>query len=433
VKNKNEATNQRSFLSGTSLLLFGVLTVMLSGYFAWSESAGFNMLFKLASRLIMTLAIYLVYRRIVQRGAIASFGWQNAASPLLYIVYLFLGLLSFLWSTDVVYSALQWCMDVAGLVFAYYFIACFAMLDRYFPNHPIRLYKILAHAIAVLLTVFVIGFFVAPAKFMRMTHEGEEHRLGGFMMNPNELGMLAGVGIACYILCLYEKGHRIWTLIKMLVLLFAVVLTGSRSTIIGVLIIAFYHISQSAHRWFRYLMYASAALVVPLVVDTLIIKSAGNGGLDEVMSMTGRIPFWTALVTKALPREPLLGYGFQRINYTLNFSGAHTYTASMAHNTFLQALMNLGLIGFAIVMLQLFFTIRAFVFTPDNKTKLLVGSLLIPVLINSFTEFGIFGETNFGILLYQLLILYLSIRINPRLSASEKIFLRQKRPDLVTA
>jgi exopolysaccharide production protein ExoQ len=433
LKKINQENSQRSFLSGTSLLLFAVLTAMLSGYFAWSESTGFNMLFKLVSRLLMTMAIYLIYRRIAQRGAIASFGWENGSSPLLYVVYLGLGLLSFLWSTDVAYSALQWCMDVAGLVFAYYFIACFAMLDRYFAGHRIRLYKILAHAITVLITVFVIGFFVDPAKFMRITHEGEEFRLGGFMMNPNELGMLAGVGIACYILCLYEKGHRVWTIIRILLLLFAVVLTGSRSTIIGVLIIVFYHVTQSAHRWLRYMMYVSAAVMAPLIVNTFIIKSAANGGLDEVMSMTGRIPFWTALVTKALPREPLLGYGFQRINYTLNFSGAHTYTASMAHNTFLQALMNLGLIGFAVVLLQVFFTIRAFLLTPDKKMKLIVGSLLIPVLINSFTEFGIFGETNFGILLYQVLILYLSLRTNPRLSRPEKIFLRQKRPDLIPA
>jgi exopolysaccharide production protein ExoQ len=429
----NQATAQRSFIGRTSLLLFGVLTLMLSGYFAWIDNPGFNMFFKLACRLSMTMAIYLIYRRIAGRGAVGSFAWQNSSSPLLYLIYLGLGLLSLLWSTDVAYSALQWCMDVAGLVFAYYFVACFVLLDRYFPNHPIRIYKTIANAIMVLITVFVIGYFVAPARFMRLTHEGEEHRLGGFMMNPNELGMLAGVGIACYIVCLYEKGHRAWTMMRILILLFAVVLTGSRSTIIGVLIIAFYHITQSANRWFRYLMYVGAAILLPVVIDTLIIKSAGNGGLDEVMSMTGRIPFWTALVTKALPREPLLGYGFQRINYTLNFSGAHTYTASMAHNTFLQALMNLGLIGFMVVLLQVFFTMRAFLLTADNKMKLVVGGLLIPVLINSFTEFGIFGETNFGILLYQVLIVYLSLRVKPRLSRREKIFLRQKRPELQLA
>ena len=41
---------------------------------------------------------------------------------------------------------------------------------------------------------------------MRMSHEGEEFRLGGFIMNPNELGMLSAVGVSCYIFCLYDKG-----------------------------------------------------------------------------------------------------------------------------------------------------------------------------------------------------------------------------------
>jgi len=408
-----------------------VLTLMLAGYFAWTKSTGFNMLFKLSSRLLMTAVIYLVSRRIANRGAIASFRWQNKLSPLLYAAYLGLGLLSLLWSTDVAYSALQWVMDVTSLVFAYYFIVCLVMLDSYFPNHPIRLYKILGHAIFMLVGIFVVGFFVSPQTFMRISHEGQEYRLGGFMMNPNELGMLAGVGMACYMLCLYQKGYRAWTLIRIVILLFAVVLTGSRSTIIGVLIIAFYHISQSAKRWLKVLMYAAGVLILPLVVNTLIIKSAANGGVGEVMSMTGRLPFWTALVTEALPKEPLLGFGFQRIYYTLNFSGVHTYTASMAHNTFLQALMNLGLIGFGIVLWQLFFTIRAMVLTRDMQLKLISASILIPVIINSFTEFGIFGETNYGILLYQLLIMCLSLRINPRLSKPEKIFLRKKRPDLM--
>jgi exopolysaccharide production protein ExoQ len=432
LEKNNPTTAQASFLKGINLLLLGVFTLMLNGYFAWSNGAGFNMLFKLSSRILMTAAIYLISRRIANRGAIASFKWKNKFSPLLYIAYLGLGLLSFFWSTDVAYSVLQWMMDVTSLIFAYYFIACFVMLDRYFPNHPIRMYKILGHAIFMLISIFIIGFFIHPAVFMRMTHEGEEYRLGGFMMNPNELGMLAGVGMACYMLCLYQKGWRTWTLMKILMLLFAVVLTGSRSTIIGVLIIAFYHINQSSKRWLKILMYAAGAIALPLVINTLIIKSAANGGLGEVMSMTGRLPFWTALVTEALPREPLLGYGFQRIYYTLYFSGVHTYTASMAHNTFLQALMNLGLIGFAIVLLQFFFTMRAFVLTRDMKLKLMTASILIPVIINSFTEFGIFGETNYGILLYQVLIFYLSLRINPRLSKLENIFLRKKRPDLIT-
>src|ERR1700754_1761518 len=317
-------------------------------------------------------------------------------------------------------------MDIESFVFSYYFIGCFLLLSRYFPDNSIRLYKTLGHSIFILISIFVVGYFVNPGVFMRMSHAGEEFRLGGFIMNPNELGMLAAVGIACYIFCLYRKGQRGFIMVKIFIMLLAVVLTGSRSTTIGVLVIAFFHIKQSSNKRLKNLMYIGGAMVIPVAINTMIVKSAGNGGADEVLSMTGMLPFWTALITEGLPREPLLGFGFQRINYTLYFSGVHTYTASMAHNTFIQVLMNLGFIGFAVMLFQLFFTIRGFVRSVDKEIKLMSIGITIPVIINSFTEFGIFGETNYGILLYQMLILYVSLSINPRLTRSEKLFLKKR-------
>src|SRR5487761_2593062 len=113
------------FLKKVDLLLLVIFYGMVAGYFAWSDGETFNKIFKLCSRLLMTLAIYFVYKMIVNRGAIGSFGWQHSMSPVLYGVYLGLGLISFLWSTDPGYSALQWFMDIESLVFSYYFIGCF--------------------------------------------------------------------------------------------------------------------------------------------------------------------------------------------------------------------------------------------------------------------------------------------------------------------
>ncbi|HRH50834.1 MAG TPA: O-antigen ligase family protein [Panacibacter sp.] len=420
----------RKFYKKISFLLVIIIFVMLGGYFAWSDSAGFNKVFKLVSRLLMTISIYYVFQMIVKRGAIPSFSFANVLSPMLYAVYLGLGLLSFLWSTDVSYSALQWFMDVESLVFAYYFIGSFILLDVYFPDSKIKIYRVLGHAIFMLILIFVIGYFVNPGVFMRMSHEGEEFRLGGFIMNPNELGMLSAVGVSCYIFCLYDKGYRVWTVIKILILLYGIVLTGSRSTTIGCFIIIFFHINQSTNTKLKIAMYAGAVMILPIAVSTMIVKSEGNGGLDEVMSMTGRLPFWTALLTEGLPKEPLLGYGFMRIAYTTYFSSVHTYTASMAHNTIVQVIMNLGLIGFTVVLFQLIFTFKGFLTTPEKEKKLMSLGIIIPVMINSMTEFGIFGETNYGILFYQLLIFYISMQIHKRLTPSEKIYLRHRRPEL---
>jgi exopolysaccharide production protein ExoQ len=115
------------------------------------------------------------------------------------------------------------------------------------------------------------------------------------------------------------------------------------------------------------------------------------------------------LINEGLPREPLLGFGFMRIDYKEYFQSAHTYPGKMTHNTFMQVLMNLGLVGISIVLFQMIFTARG-IMRENAEKKLMLLCLLIPLIINSFTEFGIFGESNYGILFYQLVIMYITFR-----------------------
>ncbi|PHS06073.1 MAG: exopolysaccharide transporter, partial [Kordia sp.] len=145
-------------------------------------------------------------------------------------------------------------------------------------------------------------------------------------------------------------------------------------------------------------------------------------------SMTGRLPFWKALISEGLPKEPLLGFGFMRIAYKDYFQSTHTYPGKMTHNTFMQVLMNLGFIGMTIVIFQMVFTFIGI--SKENREKrLMLYSVLIPLFINSFTEFGIFGESNFGILFYQLVIIYISYKRNHIITPSDKIFLLKRRPN----
>lgn len=405
-----------------------VLFVMTAGYFTWSESLFITRIVKIIGRLSVTVGVILIYRMLVKKGAATSFSWKRPASPLLYTAYLALGLVSILWSTDKGYSMLQWFMDFESLVFAYYFMRCFMLLDNFFPGHTIRFYNHLGNTAFGLLLIFVVGMYVNPATFFRMTHGGEEARLGGFIMNPNELGMLSGVGISCLLFDIYRKHFRVFTMLKILVLLYGLVMTGSRSSTGGVLLIAFFHINQSKSIKLKLGMYLGAVAVIPIMVQQLWVKA--DSGMEEVLTMTGRLPFWSALINEAFPKEPWFGFGFMRIYYTETFQSVHTYAGHMTHNTFLQVLMNLGIVGFTLVLFQLIFTIKAFRKTEDKEKKLMLTGILIPVIINSFTEFGIFGETNYGILFYQLLIFSVCMTKSKHITRLEKLMLERKRPDL---
>lgn len=417
------------FLKKTNRYLFIILLLMVACFFTWSENVMITRAIKVVGRMGVMLSSIFLYQNIIRYGAVNTMSYKNIFSPLFYIGYLFLGLLSFMWSTNPGFSALQWFMTFQSLVFAYFFIKSLKVLDTFFEGHTIRLYHLLGNTVFVLQLVFVIGMWVNPDVFFRLTNGGEEARLGGTIMNPNELGMLAGVGIACLIFDLYRFKNKAFTIVKILVIFYALFMTGSRSSLIGVLLIIFFHINQTKRQGLKLAIIGMVLMVMPFAINQIILKGGDKERLEEILTLTGRLPFWQALITEGLPREPLLGFGFMRIDYKEFFQSTHTYPGKMTHNTFMQVLMNLGFIGFTVVLFQVFFTINAF-FKEDKENKLMLLGILIPVIINSFTEFGIFGESNYGILFYQMLIFSISFKNNPRLTSFQKLYLRKRRPEL---
>jgi exopolysaccharide production protein ExoQ len=418
------------FLESTNRWLLIILFLMVVCFFTWSENIIITRVIKVIGRMGILFASYLLYKRIINYGAVDSFKWNNTLSILLYAAYLGLGFVSFLWSTNVTYSALQWFMTSQTLIFCFYFIKSLYLLDTYFPDHKVKLYSLVGNSAFALILIFVVGMWVDPDTFIRYTMGGEESRLGGFLMNPNELGMLAGVGIAGLIFELKNNQRKFWVIVRLMVLFYGLYATGSRSSLIGAFLIIGFHLKQSSNQKIKVTILALMLLVVPFAVYTVILKGGDSERLEEVMSMTGRLPFWKALINESLPREPLLGYGFMRIDYNEFFQGKNTYPGKMTHNTFMQALMNLGFIGLTIVLFQMLFTFY-YIFKENEEKKLMLLCFLIPLIINSFTEFGIFGESNFGILYYQIIIMYISLTPKKALTSKQKIHLMKRRTDLI--
>lgn len=425
MKNLNFIEKDHSaFLKNINGQLFVILLLMTACFFTWSENIIITRIIKVIGRMGMLYASYYVYRSILRYGAADNLKTNNILSIVSYGIYLLLGLASFMWSTNVGYSALQWFMTSQTLVFCLFFIKSLYLLDEYFPNHNIRLYNLLGNSAFVLILVFVLGMWISPDVFYRLTHGGEEARLGGYLMNPNELGMLAGVGVAGLMFDLRRNYKKVWTIVKLLILFYGLFATGSRSSLIGALLIIGFHVLQSDKKKFAIAAIVVMMMVAPIAIYKVVLKDGDPERMEEVLTLTGRLPFWAALINEGLPREPLLGFGFMRIDYKEFFQSAHTYPGKMTHNTFMQVLMNLGFIGIAIVLFQMVFTIWG-ILRENAEKMLMLFCLLIPLIINSFTEFGIFGESNYGILFYQLVILYISFRPGQILSPRQKWHLKR--------
>lgn len=426
---RSKAISQDQFLYRINTYLFLLLLLMVACFFTWSENVLITRAIKVVGRLGVLFGSYMVYKKIIQYGAVDTLKWHNPFAIGLYCVYLVLGFASFAWSTNVGYSALQWFMTSQTLVFCYFFIKSLYLLDIYFPNHQIRIFSLLGNVSFSLILLFVIGMWVFPDSFFRLTHGGEEARLGGYFMNPNELGMLAGIGIAGCIFELFQHRNKWGTFFKLAILFYGLYATGSRSSLIGAFLIIGFHTFQSSHKKLKYVSIILMLLITPIAVHKIIFKDGDQSRVEEVLSMTGRLPFWTALITEGLPREPLLGFGFMRIDYKEYFQSTHTYPGKMTHNTFIQVLMNLGFIGLTLILFHLIFTFYGIAHEPKLKKQVLI-TLLIPLIINSFTEFGIFGESNYGILFYQLILIYISFKPHRILTPKQRIYLQKRRPEL---
>jgi len=373
----------------------------------------------------MTGLILVILGRLRSYGCVNTLQYTNSFNVLLYILYLGLGFASFTWSTDPKYSALQWFMTFESFVFVAIYFKVVYTINQYFENHTINLVETFTKATFPILIIFIVGSFALPDFFYREMRGGEEIRLGGWIMNPNELGMLASLnGALAYIMFSErKKAGKIYPLLSIFAALTILLMTSSRSSLIGFLLIIGILVIQSDNKKLKIAMFTLVGLVAPFAIKTIIFKD--GGGVEEVMSMTGRLPFWKALLNEGIVREPFFGYGFMRINYTEYFQGLNTYPGKMTHNTFMQVLMNLGFVGLFIALFQVIFTVKNYI---KNKSSL-YGSffiaLFIPVMINSFTEFGIFGDANYGILFWQFLIFLFVFEKRKYLTSEERAAMKR--------
>jgi O-antigen ligase len=321
-----------------------------------------------------------------------------------------MGAASLLWTSSISQSLMQWLMDLETLVFTFFYMKMFLHYKVNDTTNELKVGKLLSGAVFVVAIGFFCGMMIDPDHYYRLTHGGEVSRLGGFIINPNELGMLLVVGIAGFFTELRKEDKiRISILLKVAFLTYLLMLTGSRSSFIGFLLVSGIYAFLQPSKLFKGILLFAMAVVIPIIGIQLFVTQSNA---EEIGSLTGRLPFWKDLLTYNFPKEPWFGFGYMRIDYSDKFESINAYAGAMTHNTFLQVLLGLGMVGLLIVFLQLASFIYALVSSKSSAAKIAGVLILIPLIINSLTEFGIFGETNYGILFY--LILNFSFTLEPK-------------------
>lgn len=208
--------------------------------------------------------------------------------------------------------------------------------------------------------------------------------------------LLAFIAVLTLLIIRFNNKNRKLFIVSETIMAFAILLTGSRSAFLAyimgfslclfqyffgrgkielkkIFIIVIIFIVLSV------ILYNIDKLLPEFIYNRLFVNGFGDKSNNE------RINIWTIAINGFFSR-PLLGYGVGNFNYYI-LKEFPKHANVIAHNSFLDILLDIGLIGFIIVMSFLFWNIK------DIMKKMSYCFPLIIVL--GFTAFIVGGEKTF--------------------------------------
>jgi len=331
--------------------------------------------------LVVLRAIFVIPR---ESAPFRPVEWMLAA-------YLALACVSIAWSPVMLYSATRAVQLATLLLLAY---ACVRLLG---PEVTLR-----SLAACVIFYVVVCTLIAAPSRWGDWVSGAE--RLAWFAVHPIQAGTFAATGALLLITeSLFGDRRRSYATLKGVLLGFlvvVVVMTHSRGPLLA------FAVTSASLLLVRYAPTVAATAAVSLfVLLTLVAYNAasGLGGLldlaaashnpvlsylfrgqsaEEFATMTGRLELWEAM-SVAFWQRPVLGYGYQAARVV---GMAILPWAGEAHNALAQSLLDLGLVGTALLFLA--------------ALRTLSGSYI--AVARSQSRYTLYHAAVFGLTLYLL-------------------------------
>ncbi len=306
------------------------------------------------------------------------------------------------------------------LLFVYLiFVAIGCVASPYGPHNLIRwiqgvqLVLSAFYAVSIALTdQLLIATFLAGCLNVILSVQGGQQeldwmgqpdgRLAGHM-NPNHLAFTAAE-VLLGVLYLYPRhlyfnmpfhgrtSLRIPLIAIALVSAYAMYASESRTGLLGFLVAAIIAWLVGDHRPGRRVRIAAAVLSVALVVSPLLLPAVGgylnrDKSESSITSLTGRTDFWP-LAVDLIRERPVVGWGVNVITSPVGYKFQKVLTGvSQAHNAFLEAALQAGLIGAISWALSLLGAmIGSFRLSRGDKYRFLLISMSILLVLSSVTE-----------------------------------------------
>lgn len=319
-------------------------------------------------------------------------GWL----PVLIFGFLVLASLSILWAEE---------QEIVIRRVALLLLSClgaFGVAHR-FSNRDLAMFCLIAGALFGMLG---IAAEIATGMFKPWTND---YRFYG-IMHANALGALLAMStMAAIVLRRTSERHRNWYLLWIIICLALMILTKSRTALLGLgaaLWVWMVFGSTNRKRLFALLL-LSLALIIPAAIllfgETLGLYAKqtillGREG-ESPESLTGRVPLWQFLIANYIDIRPLFGYGFQGFwtpGHILRASASQDWLIMHGHSGYLDLLLDLGYVGVGLMVAVLIAASRrALVYFrgTEDPTWLFLMSLIVMAFVMSFLDMHLLTST----------------------------------------
>src|SRR5690625_3120067 len=236
--------------------------------------------------------------------------------------------------------------------------------------------------------IWITRIYLFDVDFDQIMH-GE--RISSFVGNPNFLGIFLMYSILACIFFMKNK-NSIWYVILILFFFYALLLTGSRASMIGVIAGGLFFINYT---YFKNTLATTAIriLIIGIVIiisgylflSPELIKSLFSLMGRESNTLSGREVAWAALIEQ-IKETPFLGVG-----YKISAEGIlekNKIPVSHSHNLYLSILSEVGIIGLITFFYILPWPIFYLFIRKKNitSTQSIITSILLSFLINQLFE-----------------------------------------------
>lgn len=299
--------------------------------------------------------------------------------------------LSILWSVDPTQSALQ-VIALAILVGLFQLLSTRRWTDR----------ALMVKDFAVMFHVLTVGFLAClaalalrlPEAFAFGGSADTAGRFQGVFNNPNMLALLSAISVPLGI-GIWKEHRKLWRLAQIAIPCAVLLLTESRTAIIAAAVAVVWMILRAGAlsvAKFAYVGLIGVIVVLASGSDIFVKAFSRFGSLEGGDVLNTRGDAWASALN--LIQVQPLGYGWQAgrtLFESLQGSAHFTFTRTSVHNSYIQFILELGILGI-VPLIYLFFALALVALSGKQEgiEAGFVGIITAGILIQ-ITESAIFG------------------------------------------